>query len=227
MSDTSSRGESQPCVAFLLAQIGFAHSGVGPNFRRIARGDDPAIDQNGDAVGEREHRLHVVLDQENSDAAFELAQHRHHAGGFVRTHAGHRLVEQKEPRPRRQRHGDFELALLAVTEPVDAHGGARAEPDALERGLRRRAQAVVEPRVVPEAERVTGMRLHCERDIVERGEIAEQRGDLERARQPELAAAVDRQRGDVAAVEPDGTALRRISPAIGRSAWFCRRRSGR
>src|ERR1700675_3577657 len=52
------------------------------------------------------------------------------------------------------------------------------------------------------------MRLYRERDIVERGEIAEQRGDLERARQPEVAAAIGRQRGDVAAVEPDGTALR-------------------
>ena len=105
--------------------------------------------------------------------AFELAQHRHHARGFVRAHAGHRLVEQKQPRLRGERHGDLELAVLAVAEPVDAHGGARAEPDALERGLRRLAQAVVAPRVVPEAERVAGMRLHRERDIVERGEIAE------------------------------------------------------
>ena len=53
------------------------------------------------------------------------------------------------------------------------------------------------------------MRLHRERDIVERGEIAEQRRDLERARQPEMAAAIGRQRADVAAVEADAAALRR------------------
>ena len=74
---------------------------------------------------------------------------------------------------RRERHGDFELAVLAVAEPGDAHVGARAEPDARERGARRLAQVVVAPRVAPEAERVAGMRLHRERDIVERGEIAE------------------------------------------------------
>ena len=193
---------------FLLAEISLTHGGVGPNLRRIARGDDPAIDQNGDAVGEREHGFHIVLDQENSDAAFEFAQHRHHARRLVRAHAGHRLVEQQEPRPRGERHGDLELALLAVAEPVDAHSGARAEPDAFERGLRRSAQAVVAPRVIPETERVTGMRLHRERDIVERGEIAEQRSDLERARQPEVAVAIGRQCGDIAAIEADSAAVR-------------------
>ena len=53
------------------------------------------------------------------------------------------------------------------------------------------------------------MRLHRERHIVEGGEIAKQRGDLERARQTELAAPIDRQRGDVAAVEPDTAAVGR------------------
>ena len=37
------------------------------------------------------------------------------------------------------------------------------------------------------------MRLHRERHVVERGEVAEERGDLERAREPELAAALGRQ----------------------------------
>ena len=45
-------------------------------------------------------------------------------------------------------------------------------------------------RIAPEAERVAGVRLHRERDIVERGEVEKQRGDLERAREPEQAAPV-------------------------------------
>ena len=53
------------------------------------------------------------------------------------------------------------------------------------------------------------MRLHGERNIVERGEIVEQRSDLERAREPELAAPVDRQGGDVMAVEADAAGIRR------------------
>ena len=58
-------------------------------------------------------------------------------------------------------------------------------------------------------ERMAGVRLHRERHVVERGEIVEQRGDLERAREPELAAPVDRQRGDVVAGEADAAGVRR------------------
>ena len=53
------------------------------------------------------------------------------------------------------------------------------------------------------------MCLHGERDVVERAETAEQRGDLERARDAEEAAAVNGEGGDVAAVEADAAALRR------------------
>ncbi len=49
----------------------------------------------------------------------------------------------------------------------------RGEADARERRARRLAQRGVLARVAPETERVPGMRLHRERDIVERGEIAE------------------------------------------------------
>jgi hypothetical protein len=45
------------------------------------------------------------------------------------------------------------------------------------------------------------MRLHRERDIVENGEVGEQRGDLERAGKAELAAAIGRQGGDVVSAE--------------------------
>ena len=85
---------------------------------------------------------------------------------------------------------------------------ARAcQSDGGERGHGRLAQGRVAPRVSPEAERVAGMRLHRERDIVERGEIGKQRGDLERARQPEPAPAIGGKRGDVAAVEADAAAF--------------------
>ncbi len=50
---------------------------------------------------------------------------------------------------------------------------------------------------------MTGMRLHRQRHIVERGEIEKQRGDLERTREPERAAPMHRQRGDVATVKAD------------------------
>ena len=128
---------------------------------------------------------------------------------LVRPHAGHRLVEQQHARVGGQRHGEFELAVLAVAQLATEHVGARAEADALERRARRRAQLCLAARVAPEAERVAGMRLHGERDVLERGEIRKQRRDLERARQAELAAALHRQRGDVVAAELD-------APGVGR-----------
>ena len=114
--------------------------------------------------------------------------------GFFRPHAGHRLVEQQQARPGRQRHGDFKLAALAVAEFGDRHVGALREADASKRVTRRLAQFALAPRVAPEAERMAGMGLDRERDIVERGEFEKQRGDLKRAREPELAAPIDRQR---------------------------------
>ena len=48
------------------------------------------------------------------------------------------------------------------------HVGAGGEPDAIERRARRLAQRGLAAGVAPEAERVTALRLHRERDIVER-----------------------------------------------------------
>src|SRR5271169_4389295 len=53
------------------------------------------------------------------------------------------------------------------------------------------------------------MRLHRERNVIERGEVAEQRSDLERAREAEPAPAIDRQPGNVGAVKTDAASLRR------------------
>ena len=127
---------------------------------------------------------------------------------FVGTHAGHRLVEQQKLWIAGERHGDFKLALFAVTELIDARADAIAQADTLERRERRAAQGVFAPRVAPEPERMAAMRLHGERDIVERREIAKQRGDLERTRQPQLAAAINRQPADLGAVEADAALFR-------------------
>ena len=52
------------------------------------------------------------------------------------------------------------------------------------------------------------MRLRRQRDIVERGEIGQQRGDLERARQPERAALVAWHPGDFLAGKSNGAGIR-------------------
>ncbi len=108
-------------------------------------------------VRQREDRIHVVLDQHDRKAAFELTQGVDQARGFIRPHAGHGFVEQQKPRLGDERHRDLELAALAVTEVGDEHIGTRGKPEAIERGLRRVTERRLAPRVAPEAERVAGM----------------------------------------------------------------------
>src|SRR5215831_10679121 len=64
-------------------------------------------------------------------------------------------------------------------------------------------------RIPPKTKRVAGVGLHRKRDIVERGEIREQCRELKRARQAELAALVNWQICNVAAVESNAPAIRR------------------
>src|SRR5262245_28683804 len=175
----TSSSDASAMRLLLLAEIGLAHLGIGPDRLRAARGDDAAVDQDRDPVGEREHRLHIMLDQQDRQLALELAQRPDHARALLRSHSGHRLVEQQHARSRGERHGDLELPVLAVTEIGDQYVAPLGESHAGERGARRHAQVGLAARAAPEVEGVAGMRLHRERDIVEGGEIEEQRGDLE------------------------------------------------
>src|SRR5688500_3448263 len=82
----------------LLAQVGLAHLFVHFYLAGHVRGDDPAVNQHRDAVGEAEYRIHVVLDQDDGLRLLQLLQQRDHALRFVGAHAGHRLVEEQEAR---------------------------------------------------------------------------------------------------------------------------------
>src|SRR6516165_12541062 len=97
--------------------------------------------------------------------------------------------------------------MLAMAEIGDEDVGPAGKSYARERCTRGRAQLRLAARVAPEAKGVTGMGLHGERHVVEDGEIEEQRGDLERAGEAELAAAVGRQGGHVAAFETDAPGI--------------------
>ena len=104
--------------------------------------------------------------------------------------------------PRRERHRHLELALLAVGE-VRREDVARSPSPTSSRTARAGSSRALARAPAPEAEAVARVRLHRERDVVERGEFRIDAGDLERARQA-LARALRRgQRGDVLAGEAD------------------------
>src|SRR5205085_8048573 len=79
------------------AQIGFLHDGGSNHVGRRALRDELALVQHDDAIGERAHHVHLVLDQQHGlvalrlDVADEIEDHRH----FVDAHAGGGLVEHE------------------------------------------------------------------------------------------------------------------------------------
>src|SRR5262245_17843063 len=118
MLDTSS-SEELAMMLLLLAEIGLAHLGTSLDRLGRARCDDSAVNENGDAISQRKDRFHVVLDQQDRHFALELAQRLDHARALLRPHPGRRLVEQEHAWGRRERHGNLELAVLAVAELGD------------------------------------------------------------------------------------------------------------
>src|SRR5262247_1250661 len=62
-------------------QIDFLHQRVGLDLFGQAVGHDPTVVQHGDAIGEREGHVHVVLDDEQRDGWIQaLEQRGHHVG---------------------------------------------------------------------------------------------------------------------------------------------------
>src|ERR1035437_4293963 len=106
--------------------------------------------------------------------------------------------------------------MLAMTQGRRRQVGAPIQADAGEQRACRLAQFRLAPCITPEMKRMAGMRLHRQRHIVEHAEIEEQGRDLERARQPQRAAAIHRKLGDVVAGKMDAAGIgRQLSAELG------------
>src|SRR5262245_65498531 len=92
-----------------------------------------------------------------------------------------------------------------MAEIGDDDVGAAGKSYARERCTSGRAQLRLAARVAPEAKGVAGMGLHGERCVVESGEIEEQRRDLERAGEAEVAAGTNRPGRDIVVRDADCT----------------------
>ena len=150
-----------------------AHLSVAADLIGRTRSDGTPVDQHGDAVGECEDGIHVVLDQQHAAVLLQPTQQLDQALRFLDAHAGHRLVEPQELRRARERHCDLELALFAVTQRRGKGAGARTEADGLEVSTGKVAQAMVAADVSQETEGVAVMGLDRECGIVEHGELAQ------------------------------------------------------
>src|SRR5437773_7511396 len=101
------------------AKVGFLHVGVLDDLGRRALADDLACIEADHALREAHHRLHDVLDHDDGDAGLvQLEEDLQHLVHFVAGEARHGLVGDEEPRPRRHRARELELAQLDLRELV-------------------------------------------------------------------------------------------------------------
>src|SRR6185312_5693864 len=115
MESTSNKGGLSAMADhyMLIAEIGALHLLVAPDRIRQSGRDHAAIDQHRDAVGEREHGFHVVLDQHDRHLLAQVRQQLHHPRGFGDAEPRHRLVQEQQLRLGRERHRQLEFALFA------------------------------------------------------------------------------------------------------------------
>ena len=106
-------------------------------------GDQPPVDQNSDLVGEGEHGVHIVLDQQHRVFVLKGADQLDAGACLLGAEAGEGLVQQHQTRAQRERHRDLEQRF-SPCESSPAGSRARAQkPDALERRPRRPVQRVL------------------------------------------------------------------------------------
>src|SRR3990172_1458698 len=185
------------------AKVSLLHDRRGDHRLRFAVGDQLALVQHDDAVGERAHHVHLVLDQQDRLVALRLHlvdQVEHHRN-LVHAHSGGRFVEHEYIGFEREQNRHLELSLIAVRQ----RGGHRValfrERDAVQEVFRLLDQLGV---AAPHGKQVladAGARLNRKADIFEHGEARKQVGELERAANAALGSLRRAQLADVVAEE--------------------------
>ena len=178
-------------------------------FETVWRGTlgEAAAHQHRDAVGEAEHRVHVVLDEQHRRLRAHLVDEGNHARRFLRAHARHRLVEQHELRPRGEGKAHFEHALLAVRQRHRHGAQACLQADLGTDGPGLVEQCALVRHGAPEAEARAAARLHGERQVFEDAVAAKDAGDLVAAREARSHPGMRGEARDVRSVEKDAAAV--------------------
>ncbi len=210
----------------LLPEVGFLDLGIVADLVRRTRGDDGAVDEHRDAVGQPEDDAHVVLDDHQGAPLAHLADEIDRPVGLVPAHASRRLVEEDHVGPAGDRDGDFERALLGIGEDAGQHVFAvdqvEVRQDALGArvGLRRAVDVAPEPVALPDRPQ------HAAAHVLPHRHAVEDVRHLEAARQTAPVDEMRRQRRDVLALQHDRaggrleqaayeTEQRRLAGAIG------------
>src|SRR5258706_9754089 len=103
-----------------LPQVDVSNTGIRANVGDASFDQDAALDKDGDALGEAEYEVHVVLDDEHGDIFGQAFQQLEQAFSFGGRDAGDRFVQEQDFRLEGQRQCDLDLTPLTVGKFVDA-----------------------------------------------------------------------------------------------------------
>ena len=205
------------------AEVGRDHGRVALHLGRRAFGDLAAAVEHHDLVGDVHHHAHVVLDQDDGDAALlvHVEDVARHVLLLVLVHAAHGLVEQQDLGLQRQRAAELDALAQAVGQRRGRLLAQVLQLQELDDLLARRAVPdLLALRQAPVEHAAEHARAHAhvpaEHEVVEHGQAAEQGDVLERARDAERGDGARPLAGDVAALERDAAAVR-----AGRSPRSC------
>ena len=194
-------------------QIHRLHLAVGADRLRRALGEDLAPMQHGDAVRDRHHHAHVVLDDDERHRGRQAAQEGRGLACLLRRHPGGGLVEQQELGLGGERHGDLDEAPVAVGHRAHEVAGAREQSHPRERRIDRARRIV--PRDAEARERAPGAPhapVDHERHVLAGGELGKDLRDLEGADHAEAEDGRRRGSRHVAPGEDDAARGRRQRP---------------
>src|SRR5215470_814492 len=191
--------------AMALAEVDAPDARIVGDLRGRALAQHLALNEDGDALGEAEDEVHVVLDDQDGDARGQLLETLEDAMGLERRHPGRRLVEEQHGGPEPERDGDLHEPLLAVGQIQDAPTGVVRQLERREQLERLGTDARVGAGRTPQSPADAVALGDSERDVVEHAHVAEERVDLERAAEPAPDARGLRQPRDVLAAEKDVT----------------------
>src|SRR5689334_12970924 len=200
---------SSPCTSSskLASEVGLDHARVRLHFARRALDQAQAMIHDEHALRHVHHQVHVVLDHDDGDVSFlvDVLQSLQKKLHLRAVQAGGGLVQHEQLRPRGERPGDFEHALLAVWK----------RPRPIFRPISKTDKRQQLHRLVAEAPRPAGKEALPERqvlvdvepreDVLEQRELLEEPDFLEGAGDAEPSALVRGQSDEIGFLESEGT----------------------
>jgi hypothetical protein len=163
------------------AEVGGADGGVTADRGGRAGGGDAALDEDGDAVGEAEDGVGVVLDEEDRVVGLETGQEGGEGRALLGAEAGQRLVEEEDAGVGCQHGGEFQAAALAVAEARDGAAVEAVEAHERQRVARGGDEGGIAGGVAPDAEAAAAGCQGAGESVAQHVRVQEEARDLEAA----------------------------------------------